>query len=226
MDELKVVIARLEKVEKENRRMKRAGALGLLAAGCVLVMGQARPAARAVEAQSFILQDAGGVKRAELVLEAGAPGSQASPVLRFLDAKGGDTLSLSSTRLELAGKSDLGPDILLDDAKGTARVDLGLEHNAPFVILNDDKGVVREDMGFSEHGDPIFAMNDDKAAPRVGLEVAGGHPSVRVMDGAGFPSAVLGSMSLVTTSTGAQRLTSAASLVLFSAEGNLLWSAP
>ena len=121
-------------------------------------------------------------------------------MLRFLDAKGGDTLSMSLTRLELAGKADLGPDILLDDAKGTARVDLGLEHSAPFVILNDDKGVVREDMGFSEHGDPIFVMNDDKRAPRVGLEVAGGHPSVRVMDGAGFPSAVLGSMSLVTTS--------------------------
>jgi len=81
MDDLSVVIARLEKVEKENRRMKRAGLLCLLAAGCVLVMGQARPAARAVEAQSFVLQDASGAKRAELVLEAGAPGSQPSPVL-------------------------------------------------------------------------------------------------------------------------------------------------
>ena len=73
MDDLSVVIARLERVERENRWMKRAGLAGLLAAACVLVMGQARPAVRALEAQSFILQDASGTKRAELVLEAGAP---------------------------------------------------------------------------------------------------------------------------------------------------------
>jgi len=225
MDDLNVVIARLERVERENRWMKRAGLAGLLAAACVLVMGQARPAARAVEAQSFILQDASGAKRAELVLEAGAPGSEPSPVLRFLDAKGGDTLSMSSTRLELAGKADLGPDILLDDAKGSPRADLGLQHGLPFVVLNDEKGIVREQMGFSEGGEPILAINDEKAAPRVGLGFSNGRPSISVMDSRGF-SAVLGNTSLVTTSTGAERETSAASLVLFGPDGTLLWSAP
>ena len=225
MDDLNVVIARLEKIEKENRWMKRAGLAGLLVAACFVVMGQARPAVTALEARSFILQDASGTKRAELVLEAGAPGSEPSPVLRFLDGKGNDTASLSSTRLELAGKSDLGPDILLDDVKGSPRVDLGLDHSEPFVILNDEKGVVREDMGFSETHEPIFVINDDKAAHRVGLGFTGGRPSISVMDAQGF-SALLGNTSLVTTSTGAERETSAASLVLFGADGRLLWSAP
>jgi hypothetical protein len=215
VDDLSVVIARLEKVEKENRRMKRAGLAGLLVAVCVVAMGQARPAVRALEAQSYVMQDASGNKRAELVLEAGAPGSEPSPVLRFLDGKGGDTLSMSSTRLELAGKSDLGPDILLDDAKGSPRVDLGLDHSEPFVILNDEKGVVREDMGFSESHEPIFVINDEKAAHRVGLGFTGGRPSISVMDAQGF-SALLGN----------ERETSAASLVLFGADGRLLWSAP
>jgi hypothetical protein len=227
MDDLKmaIVVARLEKIEKENRRMKRAALAAVLAAACVLVMGQARPAVRTVEAQSYILQDASGSKRAELVLEPGAPGSEPSPVLRFLDGKGNDTLSLSSTRLELAGKADLGPDILLDDAKGTARLDLGLQHNLPFVILNDEKGIVREHMGFSESGEPMLAINDEKAAPRVGLGFSNGRPSVSVMDSRGF-SALLGNTTLLTTSTGAQRETSAASLVLFGPDGTLLWSAP
>lgn len=224
MDDLRVVIARLEKVEKENRRMKRAGLACLLVGACLVVMGQARPAATTVQAQSFILQDASGTKRAELLLEAGAPGSEPSPVLRFLDGKGGEALSLSPTRLELAGKSDLGPDILLDDAKGTPRVDLGLEHNLPFVILNDEKGIVREDMGL-ERGDPAFVINDEKAAPRVGFGLSNGRPSVTVIDAQGYTS-VLGSTPLVTAATGAQHETTGASLVLFGSDGTLLWSAP
>jgi hypothetical protein len=224
MDDLHIVLARLEKVEKANRTMKRAGLAGLLAGACIVVMGQARPAATTVQAQSFILQDASGTKRAELLLEAGAPGSEPSPVLRFLDGKGGEALTLSSTRLELAGKSDLGPDILLDDAKGSPRVDLGLEHNLPFIILNDEKGIVREDMGL-ERGDPAFVINDEKAQPRVGFGLSGGRPSVTVIDAQGFTS-VMGSTPLTTTATGATHETTGASLVLFGSDGTLLWSAP
>lgn len=224
MDDLHAVLARLEKVEKENRRMKKAGLACLLAGACVVAMGQARPAATAVQAQSFILQDASGAKRAELVLEAGAPGAEPSPVLRFLDGKGNEGLLLSPTKLELAGKADLGPDILIDDAKGTPRVDVGLEHNLPYVILNDDKGIVREDMGL-ERGDPAFVINDEKATPRIGFGLSMGHPSVTVFDAQGY-SAVLGSTPLVTSSNGAQRQTSAASLVMFGSDGTLLWSAP
>jgi hypothetical protein len=224
MDDLNVVLARLDKVEKENRKMKRAGLACLLTAACIVVMGQARPAATTLQAQSYFLQDASGAKRAELLLESGAPGSEPSPVLRFLDGKGAETLSLSSTRLELAGKSDLGPDILLDDAKGMPRVDLGLEHNLPFIILNDEKGTVREDIGL-ERGDPAFVINDEKAQPRVGFGLSNGHPSVTVIDAEGYTS-VMGITPLVTTSTGVQRLTTGASLVLFGSDGTLLWSAP
>jgi hypothetical protein len=224
MDDLHVVLARLEKVEKENRSMKRAGLACLLAAVCVVVMGQARPAATTVQAQSYVLQDASGTKRAELVLETGAPGTQPSPVLRFLDEKGNDGLTLSSTRLELAGKADLGPDILLDDTKGMPRVDLGLVHSLPFVILNDDKGIVREDIGL-ERGDPAFVINDEKAQPRVGFGLSNGRPSVTVIDAEGYTS-VMGSTPLTTTATGATHQTTGASLVLFGGNGTLLWSAP
>jgi len=225
MDDLNLnkVIARLEKVEKENRRMKRVGLACLLVGASVAVMGQTRPPVRNIEAQSYVLQDASGTKRAELVLESGAPGEEPSPVLRFLDRKGSEALSLSPTRLELAGKSDLGPDIILDDAKGTPRVDLGLEHNLPFVLLNDDKGIIRVDMGL-ERGDPALVINDDKATPLVGFGLSQGKPSISVNGHDGYRTTI-GSQPLIGV-TGATYWSSAATLVLYSSDGKVIWSAP
>jgi hypothetical protein len=217
------VVARLEKVEKENRRMKRAGLAIILAAACAAVMGQARPAANAVEAKSYVLLDASGTKRAELVLEAGAPGQEPSPVLRFLDGKGADSLSLSPTRLELAGKSDLGPDILIDDAKGTPRVDFGVEHNLPFVLLNDEKGITRVDMGL-ERGDPALVINDDKATPLIGFGLSQGKPSISINGPDGYRTTI-GSQPLLGV-TGATYWSSAASVVLYNNQGKVIWSAP
>jgi hypothetical protein len=217
------VVARLEKVEKENRTMKRAGLAIIIAAGCVALMGQARPTPTAVEARSFVLQDAGGAKRAELVLEAGAPGEEPSPVLRFLDGKGADSLSLSPTRLELSGKSDLGPDIIIDDAKGTPRVDLGVEKNLPFVLLNDEKGIIRVDMGL-ERGEPALVINDDKATPLVGFGLSQGRPSISVNGPDGY-RATIGSQPLVGV-TGATYWSSAASLFLYNNQGKVIWTAP
>jgi len=222
MDDMTAVVARLERVENENRRMKRAGLACLLASACVLVMGQARPGGSKLQAQEFVLQDASGTKRAELVLEAGAPGTEPSPVLRFVDGKGNEELLLTPHKLELAGKGDLGPDILLDDAKGASRIDLGLEHSQPFLILNDEKGIVREDMGL-ERGEPAFVINDEKATPRVGFGLSLGHPSVSVFDAEGY-SAVFGSAPLETG--GVARQTTAASINMFGSDGSLLWSAP
>ena len=225
MDDVNLVevVARLEKVEKENRRLKRGGLALILVAGCVALMGQARPAATTMEARSYVLQDASGTKRAELMLEPGAAGEEPSPVLRFLDGKGAESLSLSPTRLELAGKSDLGPDIIVDDAKGTPRVDLGVEHNLPFVLLNDDKGIIRVDMGL-ERGDPALVINDEKATPLVGFGLSQGKPSISVNGPDGY-RATIGSQPLIGV-TGAQYWSSAASMILYNNQGKVIWSAP
>ena len=76
-----------------------------------------------------------------------------------------------------------------------------------------------------ERGDPAFVINDEKATPRVGFGLSAGHPSISVSDAEGY-SAVFGSTPLVTSSTGTERQTPAASLVLFGSDGRLLWSAP
>ena len=53
------LIERVERLEKQNRRMKQVGAAALLLAGALFLMGQAAPK-RTVEANEFILKDASG----------------------------------------------------------------------------------------------------------------------------------------------------------------------
>ena len=53
---------RIEKLERQNRRMKQAGTIALVLAGAVLLMGQA-PATRTVEANEFVLKDGSVVVR-------------------------------------------------------------------------------------------------------------------------------------------------------------------
>ena len=60
---------------------------------------------------------------------------------------------------------------------------------------------------------------------RVSLGLTSMGPFIVANDSEGF-SAELGSTSLVTTRTGEQHKSSAASLVLFGKDGKVLWSAP
>ena len=184
-------------------------------------MGQARPN-NSLGATSYTLRDSGGKKRAELLLDSESPGSTPTPTLRFFDEKGNQTLFLSSTRLELAGQSDLGTNIILDDAKGVSRADFGLAEDQSFVLLNDDKGTPRIRMELN-HGLPKIALQDAAEVPRIGMVIVDDKPSIGLEDPEGY-SAVLGSTSLLMPGTG--KGSPAASLILFGKDGNSLWSAP
>ena len=52
----KNITEHLEKLERQNRRMKQAGVVALIIAAAVLLMGQASPN-RTVEANEFVLRD-------------------------------------------------------------------------------------------------------------------------------------------------------------------------
>ena len=60
---LATLMGRVEKVERENRRLKCAAALVVLIAAAGLLMGQAMPASKTVEAEAFVLRDASGTAR-------------------------------------------------------------------------------------------------------------------------------------------------------------------
>ncbi|MFQ5850780.1 MAG: hypothetical protein ACE5JU_09360, partial [Candidatus Binatia bacterium] len=56
------LVRRLERLEREDRRLKLAGALVLLGIAAMVVMGQtrAREAAKVIEAERFLLRDISG----------------------------------------------------------------------------------------------------------------------------------------------------------------------
>ena len=65
---MEAVLTRLEAVERQNRRMKIVGAVVLVLVGAGLLMAQAKPGKRVVEAQKveaeeFVLKDRGGKVR-------------------------------------------------------------------------------------------------------------------------------------------------------------------
>jgi hypothetical protein len=92
-------------------------------------MGQTRPT-RTLDAQSFVLTDSSGIKRAELAMLNGYPS------LRFLDARG-------KTRISLDGSSDApnyGSRIWMAGDDEKSRLSLGLLGKYPFIMVNDAQG--------------------------------------------------------------------------------------
>jgi hypothetical protein len=83
------MVGRLIRVERENRRLKRVGALALLALAVVVLMGQAASPSKVVRAQLFALRDTTGKDRATLSL-----GTDGSPALTFLDQDAKPRLTL------------------------------------------------------------------------------------------------------------------------------------
>ena len=59
---------RIARLETQNLRFKRFGTVGLIVVACLVVMGQAAPSKKTVEANEFILREDSGNIRARLFL--------------------------------------------------------------------------------------------------------------------------------------------------------------
>jgi hypothetical protein len=101
--ELAAVVARLEKVEQQNRKLKMVGGMVLALAVAGLLMGQALPRARIVEAEEFVLKDGAGKVRAELVVDKDGPGLALGDETG--KARAGLTVSKDGPRLTLSDEN-------------------------------------------------------------------------------------------------------------------------
>ena len=119
---------RLERLERLHRRMKQAGAVVVVLAAALLLMGQAVPK-KSVEANEFILKNTEGKVLARLDLKDGGPR------LLLLDQNGEGRAMLSV----IGGK----PALDMFDASGKARADLVVEADGPRILLfnGNEKGV-------------------------------------------------------------------------------------
>lgn len=190
------VEVRLLRLEGQIRRIKRVGGVVLAIAAAILVMGQT-PSKKIVEANEFVLRDESGNIRARL----------------FMTAKS------ATTGKELLGIDDLRPVTIPPE---------------PTLALYDDKEQVKA--MFNGGNISFLDSQGHLSGELMGgiLSLAGNGDSsfalltpynLNLSDSDGF-STTLGLASLVTPRTGESHKTSAASLVMFDKNKNVIWKAP
>jgi hypothetical protein len=144
--DLAAVVERLEKVERQNRRLRGAGIAVLVLAVAGLLMGQAMPRARIVEAEGFALKDAAGKARATLAVVKGAPR------LLLYDENGKTRVGLNMT--------EAGPSLALADENGKGRVVLDVRKDGAGLDLADENGKDRVVLEVRKDG-PKLLMYDE-----------------------------------------------------------------
>jgi hypothetical protein len=129
------LIRRLQKLERDNRRMKRVGALVLVATAALIFMGQ-NSKNRALDADSLVLRDASGRVRIELGI-----GDDNTPILRMFGSDNKPSIALSGDEkgsglwffgghgkgMVMLSNVD-GPTLILSDGTGGTSVDVASVH--------------------------------------------------------------------------------------------------
>jgi hypothetical protein len=208
------IVARIGRLERENRRFKRGAIVFLVMIASVGLMAQTRqsapassqkpkgrvpaapaPAAApagptAVEAQGFILKDSNGRIRAELSM------AGSTPSLKFRDESGSALVTLA-----LNSEAPGGPVLLLSDPQHHASVALSvLEKAGPQLSLTGERADIQLRMGVTPDGTALELSDKDGFTTSIGNGIV--------------------------PKNGQVKKTSAASIVLYNKERKVLWSQP
>jgi len=166
---------RLDRLERENRRLKISGAILLLALAAVGVMGQVLPKAvpKVVEAERFVLRDAKG-----RVLAIWGTEASGTPGLHLYDLNGKPRAGLA-----VVG-ADGTPRLVLADQNGKARAVLRVgADGTPALALADQNEKARGGLAVGADGTPGLHLFDQNEKPRAVLLVrADGTPGLGLFD--------------------------------------------
>ncbi len=210
MPDSEAILARLESLERENRRWRRIAIAALALVAGVVVLGAARPAPSTITAHQILLTDNAGNLRGKLTAIDGK-----FPSLTLYDGRGQAMLSLKGGGPQ--------PGLAVSDASGKTSVMLG--GLSPNLSFYDDAG----DTTVSLDGDalgPRLLLFDEAGKMRVHL--GGPEPSLDLMDRSGYETDI-GVSDAPNRVTGDIQRTSAASIVMFKREGEgrkVIWRAP
>ena len=153
--DLSALLGRVQELENENRKMKRVGALILVAMAALILMGQAGKN-RALDANSLVIRDSRGNVRIELgTTEGDSPflrmfaNSQAFPSLVLLSEQKGSSLTFlptgSATAMHLSTTDS--PSLSLINGAGDTTIGVASVH-----LQDSDK--FRADLGIMDTLNP------------------------------------------------------------------------
>jgi hypothetical protein len=209
------LVARLECLERDNRRLKTAGAAALVLAAALGAIYATAPTPAVIEAHAFEVIDAAGAVRVEV-----KPGE-----VRFFDGQGvpraGLGISSGYPLLFLRGKSGT---ISLDTLSPSVMP--GIPSGMPGIWLLDAAGKMRMAMQLVGEGS-VISLHATQGVSHVTLDEFPDGPLVSLADAQGF-GLDLGSSRTVTPTTGATQRTSAASILMFGNDKarHVIWQAP
>jgi hypothetical protein len=144
---LTVILERISKLEKQNERLKKLTTAILLLVSAVLLLGQAQPSPRVLEAQKFVLKDGDGRIRgwmgtigngSELTLG----NVNAQPMIRLIVSKDSSDLHFFGARKSgmNLGLDSGDPDISIVGADGNGGARITFKETGPSLKLEDAKG--------------------------------------------------------------------------------------
>jgi hypothetical protein len=212
------VLQRLEKVERQNRRLKIAGIAALVLlmltmAGLGVLWTHPQPPGSRLEAEELVIRGKGGVARARLGGEAGTVrldllDQEGKPrAVLALAANGEPSLSLTGRDQEVKAR--------LGEKQGTMRLEW-LAQGKPRLTLS-----------LGPEGRPSLVMLDQNQKTRADLALgADDEPGLNFLDQEGNLRVALGNINPLYRDTRGVKLRSLSSLVLFNERGVPFWLRP
>ena len=176
--------SRLARLERQNRLLKRAGAVVAVAVACVLLTGQgAGGGGQPVKASGFLLVDAKG-KTAGMW----GFGADGSPTFQLFDSTGKPRVGISviGDKVPSLAFTDTGGNLraitkVVEDGSPTLqlydekipRIGLSVLRNGePTMVLLDKNGKTRTFIKVQRDDAPVITLNDAQTRPRIGLRLA------------------------------------------------------
>ncbi len=221
------LLKRVERLERQNKRMKLALAALCLCLGALLTMGQTRAqktnyGTERIEAREIVLDD--GVVRAKLT-----PGS-----LVFSGTPGRivEKATFSASGISLSGQyvTEIKPTGLICSRYGVPRFDLSIGEIGAALAFKNQAGLTGTMMDESTmvlmNNIGILSMRPEHLYLQKGEADAFLTPtSIKIRDTDRY-KAILGQADLTAPKTGDKLSRSAASLTLLSKDDTVLWQAP
>jgi len=219
------LIRRVEKLERDNRRLKGFGLATLVLATALTTIYATQSVPQKITAHEFDAVDDSGKVRVSMSVN-----SADMSRIQLYDAQGRSHVDM------LVAPYDSQPLIALSDAKGRNSAQISVNQGGwPAITLFDPTAEVMQAgvmIDVATSGEPSIALYDAKGSPqspriaRIGVSSSGA-PVITLADANGFEMD-LGSTGTLNAKTGATEQTSAASIVMFgNDEGHhVIWKAP
>ncbi len=163
---------RVQRLERQNCRLKLVGAASAILAVAGLLLGQALPRSRTLDAEEFVLRDSAGTPRAVLSLK-----PDGAPTMAFFDPAG-------KPRAWVGVKNSGSPYLLFADQGGKPRAGLSVKDDgSPDLTFIDLTGNPRAVLQVPADGQAGLALYDHLGRARLGVNVTrSGSPDMRLLD--------------------------------------------